>query len=111
MGDNYIRNIILDKVVDWDTVHIICDLWFDVWNKMKVRLARINCPEKNTNKWKEVKIYMNEYIGKTGFIQSLKYDKYGRWLCELYIGGINISDHLIEKWFALPWDWKWTKPI
>lgn len=111
MKDNYVRNIILDKVVDWDTVHIICDLWFDVWKKMKVRLARINCPEKNTEKWKEVKEYMKQFEWESGSIESLKYDKYWRWLCELYIHDENISDKLLTEGYALPRDGKWEEPI
>lgn len=78
---------------------------------MKVRLARINCPEKNTDEWKKVKEYMSKYIGKEGIIESLKYDKYGRGLAELYIDNNNISDELLSLWYAKQRDWKWVKPI
>ena len=111
MQDNYIRSIIVEKIVDWDTIHISADLWFDIRKKMKVRLARINCPEKNTDEWKKVKEYMSKYIGKEGIIESLKYDKYGRWLCEVYIEDKNISDELLLLWYAKQRDWKRVKPI
>jgi len=84
-------------------------IWYT--KKMKIRLARINCPEKNTEAGIKAKEYMKQYVSKNGFIQSLKYDKYGRWLCEVYIDDINISDLLIKAWYALPRDWKWVKPI
>lgn len=109
--DNYIRAITIDKIVDGDTIHIVCDLWFDVRKKMKVRLARINCPEKDTEEWIKVKEYMQQHISKNGFIWSLRYDKYGRWLCEVIIDDVNISDHLIELWYAKLRDGKWKKPI
>ncbi len=111
MKDNYIREAIVTKIVDWDTVYISCDLWFDVWKNLKIRLARINCPEKNTEKWKIVREYMSKFLNKSWFIESLKYDKYGRWLCELYIEDENISDLLISLWYALPRNWQWVKPI
>lgn len=109
--DNFTRMIIIDKIVDWDTIHINCDLWFDVWKKMKLRLARINCPEKNTPEGKEAKKFLEQYIGKEWVIESLKYDKYGRGLCELYIGWLNISDLLVDLWYAKLRDWKGEKPV
>ena len=41
----------------------------------------------------------------------LQYDKYGRWLCEVYIEDKNISDELLSLWYAKQRDWKWVKPI
>ena len=54
---------------------------------------------------------MSKYIGKEGIIESLKYDKYGRWLCEVYIEDKNISDELLSLWYAKQRDWKWVRPI
>lgn len=109
--DNFIRAIIVDRILDWDTIHINCDLWFDIRKKMKVRLARINCPEKNTEEWIKVKEYMKKYEWNIGVIESLKYDKYGRWLCEVYIEWNNISDELLSMKYAFVRDWKWEKPV
>ena len=111
MKDNYIRSVIIDRIVDGDTLHISCDLWYDIRKKEKIRLARINCPEKNTEVWKKIKEYMQKYIWSEWVIQSLKYDKYGRWLAELYINEKNISDELLSLWYAKERDGKWVKPI
>lgn len=111
MQDNYIRSVIIEKIVDWDTLHISCDLGYDIWKKEKIRLARINCPEKNTDEWKKIKEYMQKYVWVEWVIQSLKYDKYGRGLAELYIDNKNISDELLSLWYAKQRDWKWVKPI
>lgn len=54
---------------------------------------------------------MQKYVWVEWVIQSLKYDKYGRGLAELYINDKNISDELLSLWYAKQRDWKWVKPI
>jgi len=35
MWDNYSRYMIVEKIVDGDTMHINCDLWFDIQKKWR----------------------------------------------------------------------------
>ena len=107
--DNYIRNMVIDSVVDWDTIKIHCDLWFDVRKNVKVRLARINCPELSTEEWQTSKKFMTKFVWKPWYIESLKYDKYWRGLCEVWINWENISDLIVSMWLWYYRDWKWKK--
>lgn len=109
--DNYIRNIIVTKIVDWDTVYVNCDLWFDVRRIVKVRLWHIQVYEKNTDIWQKAIEYLSQFKWSEWYIESLKYDKYWRWLCELFINWNNISDELIHLWYWVERDGKWAKPL
>jgi hypothetical protein len=109
--DNYIRNIIVTKIVDWDTVYVNCDLWFDVRRIVKVRLWHIQVYEKDTDIWQKAIEYLSQFKWSEWYIESLKYDKYWRWLCELFINWNNISDELIHLWYWVERDGKWAKPL
>lgn len=47
---------------------------------------------------------------------SYKPDKYGRWLCDIYVTPpgkkeLHVNQALIDGGFALPWDGKGEKPV
>lgn len=96
-------NAIVDKVVDGDTVDLSIDLGFDIWHKARVRLIGIDTPEKWYDYGKVVKAYAHEQlIGKPVQISTTKPDKYGRYLVEIFVDGIEgtFNQHLIDTEMA-----------
>lgn len=91
------------NVVDGDTVDIEVDLGFSVKLRHRFRLARINTPERGQPGYQEAKDYLQlRCFGHDCQIDSTKLDKYGRYLCEIFIEGVNINDEmLLQKLAAL----------
>ena len=93
----------VSKVVDGDTVDLVVDLGFRVYTKIRVRLARVDTAEMNTDEGKEVKALVQQKlpVGSEVMLTSSKGDRYGRWIGELVTGaGQNISDWLLEEGLA-----------
>jgi micrococcal nuclease len=83
---------IVDRVVDGDTVDVRIDLGFDIWHKVRLRLAHIDAAEKNTPRGKATLEALKIAIsGKTVKVQTTKPDKYGRYLAEIWTGLSAIS--------------------
>ena len=114
------HNVNVVRVIDGDTLVLEIDLGFGLTYKDTFRLNRINAPEikgKQRELGLKVKYYIearfgiysspdesnyslkdiSDYITK---IQTFKKGKYGRYLCEVWVGGKNLSDELVEKKLA-----------
>lgn len=99
------------RVIDGDTVDIFVDLGFKVFLEIRFRLARIDTKEMNSKDLTEKMLAIAAkaeletlILDKTVKILTGKGDKYGRWVCEIWTeGGINISDYLLEKKLASPY--------
>ena len=99
---NYRANLV--RVIDGDTIVVKLDLGlkFHIDN-FKIRLARINAPEMNTDEGKVAKQVICDMLNEKEIIVetlSDKTDKYGRYLGEIYIkekdAWININDCMIS---------------
>lgn len=100
------------KVYDADTITVIVDLGFNVSVKEVFRLVGINAPEVRGDEreegliardWLRERVFTAyetdcEIIIKT---QKDRKGKYGRWLGELFIDGININEQLIAEGYAV----------
>lgn len=94
---------VVEKVVDGDTVDLSIDLGFDIWHKTRVRLIGVDTPEKWYDYGKVVKAYCTEQLlGKKVQLSSTKPDKYGRYLVEIIVDGIEgtFNQHLIDTGMA-----------
>jgi micrococcal nuclease len=96
------------KVVDGDTVEADIDLGFGVHFKTRLRLYGINCPELSSKdpeehkKANDAKDFLKELIeGKEVELETFKHEKYGRFLANIFVGSINVSQKLIEEGFAV----------
>ena len=102
-------NVVLDRVVDGDTVDATIDLGFDTWKKTRIRFYGINAPESRTRDLEEKK---KGLAAKERLIEILKANdnkfvlkshgvgKYGRCLGELYVetlGEISVQQTLINE--------------
>ncbi len=100
------------KVVDGDTIDLTIDLGFYCITKQRFRLARINTEETNSSdpikraKGNDAKIFLDEYLNRSKCITvtSIKTEKYGRWLAEIFADGQNINDILVRYGLANSYD-------
>jgi len=91
------------NVVDGDTIDIDLDLGFDAGLKSRFRLKGVDTAEKNYPFGKATKEWLAaQLVGKTFIVNSFKHDKYGRWLCDLYIDleSPSINDQMIKAGIA-----------
>ena len=98
---NYKAKLI--KTVDGDTVDLMVDLGFDMWHKIRVRLAGINTPESRTKDLREkelgleAKTFTENFLkGKEIIVHTNKQGKFGRFLANLTVNGQDLSQALIE---------------
>lgn len=100
---NYMAKVV--KVVDGDTIDVEIDLGFDIWHKIRLRLAHIDAYEKSTDIGKEAAEFLKVLL--EGFfveIYTEKTDKYGRYLATVVLNGVNLNDQLISKGYAVPYE-------
>jgi micrococcal nuclease len=96
------------KVYDGDTITVVLDLGFGVYRKEVLRLYGIDTPELRgeereqgliSRDWLREKLDtdLDKIIIKT--IKDGK-GKYGRYLAEIYVDGVNINKQLIAEGLA-----------
>jgi len=101
------------KVVDADTIDVICEL--GMWTSISTRLRfiGINAPEKNTPEGKTAKEYLRNLIeGKDVEVQTYldATEKYGRLLAVIYLPTddpaipMNVNQQLIKSGNAVFYD-------
>lgn len=96
------------RVVDGDTIIVSAPFMPPPLKKeMPMRLSNVDTP--NINRWakcgkeaflgEEAKKYVEQLVkqSKNQQVKIVGYDKYGRWLGQIYLDGKSISDSLIEK--------------
>ena len=93
----YIYTAKITNVVDGDTVDMIVDLGFNTYVKERFRLARIDTAEINSKIEDErvlaqdAKSWMSNFLNKEVIFKSVKKDKYGRYLAELFLPNEDTS--------------------
>lgn len=96
----------IDRVIDGDTIDLIIDLGLNTFVRTRVRVANINAPERYTDAGKITKAYVTNllYPGKNVTIRTYrdKTEKYGRWLADIDLDGVDLAKHLIEQELAVP---------
>lgn len=100
------------KVYDGDTITLVIDLGFNVSVKEVFRLYGIDTPEVRgeeredgliSRDWLRERLYTAYETDKEIIIKTFKdkKGKYGRWLGEVFIDGININEQLIAEGLAV----------
>lgn len=101
------------KVVDGDTLDVVIDVGFNMMRRERVRINRIDTPESKTTDEFEKKLgldakqYVSDWVKKQKQIRikTVKDDKYGRILGEIYGDHDEcINDLLIENGYAWEYD-------
>lgn len=110
MGPSYQYNAVIKRWVDADTVDLNIDLGFCIHNYGRVRLSRIDAPERFTDEGKTAIVWVNDNypVGTEIILVSYKdgADKYGRWLGDLFLpsdkeGDYSINDLLVDAGHAI----------
>lgn len=110
MYEYKVKDII--KIYDADTITITADLGFNISVTETFRLWGINAPEmKGDSKdagtisrdWLRNVMYTALETNKDIIIKTKRdeKEKYGRWLAEVFIDGININEQLVAEGLAV----------
>lgn len=105
MQDSYVRQAVITKITDADTIGVSIDLGYHINVNVPLRFARINAPELRTVEGQTAKKFILQHLekGMTITIKTFKdpTDKYGRWIAEIYKDDININDLLVTNGHAV----------
>ena len=100
------------KVYDGDTITVVSNIFGnEKFYRFHCRLRNIDAPELKSKIPKEKELakksqqalsdlIMNKYIT----VKNLDREKWGRTLCDAYLGDINISNWMLENKYAIPYD-------
>lgn len=107
--ETYVRKAKVIRVVDGDTLDVELDLGCRVKKQERIRLARINAPERFTEEGKAATGFLRSHFGivQEITIQTGKNpeDKYGRYIAEIWDDlGRNLSDLLLTENLAVPYE-------
>jgi endonuclease YncB( thermonuclease family) len=93
----------VERLIDGDTILAEIDLGFRLKATMPVRLAHINAPERNEIGGKAAREHLAGLLPADGMVllKTYKpYDKYGRYLAEVYAGEVYVNDRMIADGHA-----------
>lgn len=108
------ENIRIIRAVDADTFIVSAPFLPEPLKKQHpLRLSNVDTPnvkrwancDKEFKKGEEAKAFVENAIktSKKQFVKIVGYDKYGRFLGQIYLDGKSLSDSLIEKKLARPY--------
>lgn len=97
------------RVIDGDTFVCDIDLGFGIWlNNKSVRVAHVNCPERETPEGAAAKVYTTNMLAQaneiTLCVKEHKGDKFGRILAEVSLDGRRLDKCLIEDGHAVRYE-------
>ena len=99
----------VERVVDGDTVDLTIDLGFHTYVVKRVRLSRINAPERFTEEGKLAKAFVENAlaVGMEVIVQTQldSKDKYGRVLGEIFIDKhFSLNEMMLMNGLAVPYN-------
>lgn len=92
----------IESVVDGDTVDAIIDLGFKTNMRQRLRLARIDTPERGQDGYAQARDFVTwEVIDKLVTIRTEKVSKWGYYIAEVTLpDGQNLSNALLKAGLA-----------
>lgn len=98
---DYIFAAVIYNVVDGDTVDAELDLGFKLKLKQRLRLSGIDTPERGQPGYNEAKTALIESVmTKRVSIITHKPSKFGYYLADIFVDGININEKMLTEGFA-----------
>lgn len=93
------------RVVDGDTIDAMVNLGFNTYTHQRLRLARVDTPERNQPRFLEAKNFTESMIGGKDVVLRIGgKSKYGYYLADVMIEGQSMSDALITAGLGRPYD-------
>lgn len=109
LAPTYVYRAVVSKIVDADTMDLKIDLGFRIGTLIRVRLLGINAPEMRTQEGKAAKGALLSFlpIGSEVIVRTYKdpVDKFGRWLGNVEVTGIDIARWLVANSYAVEKDY------
>ena len=106
-SEDFVRKAKIIKVVDGDTLRLSIDLGFTARITHDIRLAGLNTPEPygwSSRAGKYVTSRVVEFIGSeeecTIHSKQFEVGKFGRCICEVWIGDRCLNDYLLDNKLA-----------
>lgn len=102
---HYKANVV--RVIDGDTIEVDCDVGFCLSQTMRLRLLGIDAAELRTKDpvervmgraAKEALVVLLE--GRDVVLRTEKADSFGRYLADVWLGEMNVSDWLVANEYA-----------
>lgn len=102
----YQYRAVVENVVDGDTIDVSVDLGFKVLTRQRVRLARIDTPERGQPGYAAARDFVRDVVlNKTVTIKTDKVSKWGYYLADITLeDGRNLSDTLVQAQLAKHYD-------
>lgn len=99
----YEYKAIVENVVDGDTVDVSVDLGFKMLTRQRVRLARIDTPERGQPGYAAARDFVRDATaGKAIMLRTEKVSKWGYYLADITMAdGRNLSDTLVQAQLAV----------
>lgn len=96
----------VENVVDGDTLDLSVDLGFKIKTAQRVRLARIDTPERNQPGYAMAKDFVRDAtLKKTVLVKTYKASKFGYYLADITLAdGRNLNDTLVQAQLAVHYD-------
>lgn len=105
------------RIIDGDTQIYNVDCGFDIWHRIRVRLARINCPEMSTPEGVAARDWTATWFGSHSGPYTLtttrdRTDPYGRYLGDVAAAdGHQLNDDLLAAGQAVPYPPSARQPV
>lgn len=93
------------NVVDGDTIDVVVDLGFKIKTAQRLRLARVDTPERHQADYDTAKKFTKDLLlNKDVFIRTHKVSKWGYYLVDVIHQGQDVADILIAANLGRPYD-------
>lgn len=92
----------VENVVDGDTIDVSIDVGFKITIRQRVRLARIDTPERGQPGYAAAKDFVRDVaLNKPVMLKTEKVSKWGHYLAEITLeDGRNLNDTLVQAQLA-----------
>lgn len=103
-GSPWVYNAKVIKVVDGDTIDCIIDHGMSIKSVQRIRLNRINAPERFTEEGEAAMAFLSAMLSNEEVrLHTMrdKREKYGRYIAEVIIDSTNVSDLLVNEGHAV----------
>lgn len=95
---------IVYNVVDGDTIDVMIDLGFKLYTKQRIRLARIDTPERGQPGFHEATNRMkNLLLDQNITLVTTKVSKWGYYVGDIYLNTIDINQLMLSEGLAKPY--------